>query len=500
MQNLFGQIYLEKPLEFLSQIFPKESLSELIEKTKDTNISTEIAKEVLRFMRKKTINGQSFYFFDRYKNKSLINAFESDLIFLMIMSFFYNQTLSDTYFSEESSYIKAFNEKLDFTVRRKAVHKNNSNNYILRQFLPLENTRPKLFKSVIDIGLFLSLYKSALKKANPFISGKSGGKDPYRLGYNKSTNNFSADAFLQTFQYTYFEMGSIEKLFARLLDDNITTSEIPSDTGNDTYVKNFTSSVCIESYSLLNQFLIERIANMNYICALYHKRKSNSRIADDYADTFRCWTGIPLFRTRLYLVKHFGEEKSLPESKPAGYTIHAQNNYDNDIELKPVSTTESQLGKMLNSYRYLNECFIPIVLTLYHYVMHERKLKVEKDSYYLKNLYKNGLYNFYRIDHGQETEDENNDKENNKTKVTNGKIIPDYTDYTNYIEQRDFNAMAKTLLSDFDSITKYPNNNLKEHLDTLDRLFKDVRTNSLLHPEMLSELKKQLTALAEKKF
>ena len=499
MQNLFGRIYLENPFELLSQIFPQKSLFELIETTKYTNSPTEIDKEVLRFMRKKIMNKQSFYFFNRYKNKPLIDAFESDLIFLMIFSFLYEQVHSDTYFSEESSFIKAFNEKLNFTVRRKAVHKNNRNNYILRQFLPTESTRPKLFKSVIDIGLVLSLYKSAYKTANPFISDKSENKDSYGLGYNKSTSSFSANAFLQTFQYTYFGKENIEKLFDRLLDDNITNSEIPSDIGNKAYVKEFKSSVCMEAYSLLNQFLIERIANMNYICALYHKLKSNSRIANDNADAFRCWTGIPLLRTRLYLVKNFGEEKPLPESGDSkGPIIHGRNNISDNIVLKPEPATTSQLGIMLHSYRYLNEYFIPIVLTLYHHVMRQRGLEIEKDSTYLKNVYKKGLYNFYRTDHSQETEGENNAKENKKKEVTNGTIIPAHKDYKNYIEQREFNMLAKNLLSDFEDLTTIPNNDLKEHLDTLDRLFKEVRIYSLLHPEILSDLQEKLNVFAGK--
>ncbi len=500
MQNLFGRIYLEKPFELLTKIFPQKSLFEFIETSKYTNNPTEIAKEVLRFMRKKIMNKQSFYPFNRYKNTSLVTAFESDLIFLMVMSFLYEQIRSDTYFSEESSFIKAFNKKLNFTVRRKAVHKNNGNNYILRQFLPTESTRPKLFKSVIDIGLVLSLYKSAFKTANPFISDKSEDKDSYGLGYNRSTSSFSANAFLQTFQYTYFGKENIEKLYDRLLDDNITNSEIPSDTGNKAYVKEFKSSICTEAYSLLNQFLIERIANMNYICALYHKLKSNSRIANDNADAFRCWTGIPLLRTRLYLVEKFGEEKPLPESGDSkGPIIHASNNISDNIVLKPEPTTAtSQLGIMLNSYRYLNTYFIPIVLTLYHHVMRQRGLKIEKDFTYFRNVCKKGLYNFYMKDHGQDTEDENNAKENNKTAVTNGTIIPAHKDYKNYIEQREFNMLAKILLSDFDALTTIPNNNLKEHLDSLDRLFKEVRIYSLLHPEILSELQEKLNVFAGK--
>ena len=98
----------------------------------------------------------------------------------------------------------------------------------------------------------------------------------------------------------------------------------------------------------------------------------------------------------------------------------------------------------------------------------------------------------------QETEGENNAKENKKKEVTNGTIIPAHKDYKNYIEQREFNMLAKNLLSDFEDLTTIPNNDLKEHLDTLDRLFKEVRIYSLLHPEILSELQEKLNVFAGK--
>ena len=470
MENLFGKIYFDNPRSLLVRIFSEKGIEKLVKDASKIGDPVKIADSVLSFIDCHLHSKDDRkYFFDKDTDcEKFIKLLVFDLKFLMIMSFYYYQIRAEHSFNEDSVYIEAFKKNYTFRSKRSFVHKKTGNNYLLRRLLP-EGKKPKLFQSIIDIGLIMSLYESGSPKTNPFLYYSDDVSfESYILHENP---DFEPTSFLQNFKFASFDIASVKKLFEELhaTCESLGLNKNDNNARQLDYVKNFITNTSKEAYALLNQFLIERITNLNYISALYSKYPDlvNYDKTLDWTAAFNHWLVIPLFRTRLFIVENL--EKTCSAKGPV---IRVSSNVSSDYETQTYYPKKDPATRFLRflflKHEYLKDFLLPLILTTYHYVMNESKLTIGKDYKFFKTLHNTKSYLFYKYD------DDN-------------QIMP-----VSEIPLHDnikFSLFSLVILNRFNELTRTASDNvLQEHLNAFDELVNVIKAKSLRSPQMIQRL------------
>lgn len=358
MFNLFGKIGSEyKDEGFLRDFWGELAFSEFktcIRTRKRNNTAAEILADKILEEVKKSQDFQSLTRLGLAENSNVIQALLFDLKFLMIASGYYERLNNAPAFPSTTNYYKCLNPSFTFRVKRKDIHKNNNNQYPLKQFIltPGAHNLERL-SNFMDLGLIIGLMDSY-----------SGGINPYI--HPKKSRPFKPFDFLQTFKYAYiYESNVIDLLTDKVKTLPIEKTEygdrpLNSDKTISAQAESLENTINPQIYAVLNQYFIERLTNLNFIISLYDYKENYTDKTNIYQEEGQLLSmlSLPLPHFRLAVLN------TLKEPGAKLYT-----------------------GNFSESVQLLEEHLIPLVCGTYLTVAKSDSFHIGKDEPFLKDLY-----------------------------------------------------------------------------------------------------------------
>ena len=238
---------------------------------------------------------------DLRNDPDIQNTFYFDLKSLVMMEFLYDQTCDKRKFPNSTKYTRAFKSKFTYRSKQQEIEKkigklksspgdgSKPEPRFLSGFFP-NNPRPRRFNNLVDIGLVMALFASSDPKKNPYI--------PHDGIYW-----FQPFAFLQCFKTAFLKKEQVTRLLRYWGSPDAAPDKKILETE-----QMLSESICEEGYAAINQFAIERLTNMNFLIALYNLLDAsggeNQNLPNKQMNTwFNCWITVPLFKTRLEILK-----------------------------------------------------------------------------------------------------------------------------------------------------------------------------------------------------
>ena len=360
MFYLFGKIGSEyKNEELLRDFWGELAFSEFktcIRTRKRNNTAAEILADKILEEVKKSPDFQSLTRLNLAGNSKVIQALLFDMKFLMIASGYYERLNNAPAFPSTTNYYKCLNPSFTFRVKRKDIHKNNNNQYPLKQFIltPGAHNLERL-SNFMDLGLIIGLMDSYDGGVNPYI-------------HPKKSRSFKPFEFLQTFKYAYIDESDVKNL----LTEKVKTLPIEkTDYGDRSLNSDKTIAAQEESlektinpqiYAVLNQYFIERLTNLNFIISLYDYKESYADKTNIYQseEQLLSMLSLPLLNFRLTVLDTLKEPKS-----------------DDTITLFNFSA----------SIKSLEERILPLICGTYLTLAKKLDCFIDKDERFLNDLY-----------------------------------------------------------------------------------------------------------------
>ena len=304
MENLFGKDFSEcKDKTMLRKLFSGESFDKLLEeaKTISTSNRSQCIAESIADLSIKAMQQHDLFIYTMnplLQRPELGKTFLFDLKFYIMASFYYGQISDNPHFDTNTNYTQAFDKYFLFRSRRREIQRKNGG-YPLPQFFPKSN-KPRIYRNLIDIGLVMSLFSSVHSSKNPYIR-------------NAEQKEFNPYVFLQAFSNAFISKDDARRM---LMSDVIQVAPpscneygnvSPNDAKIFESVKALVHSINVKGYAVINQFLIERLTNINFIMALYEYRisgmDSEIYLESQISSLLKNWITVPLLKTRLKVLE-----------------------------------------------------------------------------------------------------------------------------------------------------------------------------------------------------
>ncbi len=355
MRNLFGRIPEEyKTKEHLNVFFTpacfkavQDEVRKIAEQHEDKKSCSELVAEAVLT----AIEGQ-----DSIQRAlagllwmgNMKKVLHDDIKFIMIGSYYYEQISNGPKFGTNSAFTNAFHErKFTYSSKRTEIHNKSKDHKPLAGFFP-QSKKQSVYNNLIDMGLVQAVMATKREKENPYLLMGPGRYE------------FSVFDFLQYFDTAYIDKKKVVKLLTEDLPDcNLTSYK---DTDLLPRVKMLKEEICPEGYAVLNQFMIERLTNLNFIIALHNLLQSGVNLGSGFrvglsANYFDCWLTVPLFKTRnTVLINHMGGVK-----------------YSEELDQRIPSLLQHDL--------------LPSIYGLYYFMMKEEGFCISKDEPFFRNIY-----------------------------------------------------------------------------------------------------------------
>ncbi len=359
MINVFGNNWQEaKDPRHIRSVLGADAFDKLIREAdgldrKDPQFAEQLADLVVKAWEMRFLALD--FMADLRIDADMHKTFLFDLKTYVIMAFYYEQLINKPKFANHTEYTQAFDNSFTYKpkhqeiVRKLAKYDAPSADGAKpqRRFLPgffSESPRPRVYHTLIDIGLVMALIASSDPKKNPYVpSNKKYRFRPYD--------------FLQSFETAFLKKERVNELLhywksaGTTADKRMLESEII-----------LADSISKEGYAVINQFCIERFTNMNFLISYFNLLNADPRNNLSQPDQcnglmFNKWLHVPLFKTRLKILHKYKIGQLSPN-----------NIYERIPEL-------------------LADTAIPFVYGTYYHIMSRAEASVRRDEPFFKMIY-----------------------------------------------------------------------------------------------------------------
>lgn len=305
------------------------------------------------------------------------DTYKKDLCNLMILSYFYTTGTIDVYKNKLDDYLESLNNNKVKTGSRLYTNviynytSRNQNKDKKRYLLPTYFNEDFKINNIFDIEIILSLLKHPTKKKNPFYHEEITELD---IIFDTNTDIMNFFKVLKDISLNNDHKNQhILELFNILKDNRFKEPLLKDDYFKEPLLKNDLFIEKPEMIYVYNQFILERILNINFINKLFKlKNKVKMTLIDNLKDLIVC----PLLNTRMKLLSMIMEDDKLLSYLNDNFREHY---FERNIQ---------------NLIEHQNKCVIPLAITIFHYLMTFKikdihcKLSKEKEIF-LKEEYNN---------------------------------------------------------------------------------------------------------------